>query len=207
MSGKYSSSKKKIKRKKILSIVILLVVVLCIIFVVKNQHSSIKQVEGTVNDGLKLLKENKIDEVNNYLNYSELIATIDDILLNEQVMKEYELDKYFFSNLNWKVNKIDIDGNEAFVTIEITNKDFEEILTNWMKELISQIENGNTIDDAICIQKLKDCSSDSNVSLKTVTGTIMLKNNNGWSIVVNTDLRDVIFPGIDKIDSIATQNE
>ena len=188
------------KRKKICVLIIFLVTI-ALIFMGIN-ISNVNKSKKVINITLEALKEVNIEEVNKHMNYLELLNILDENLLDAEKMQQSGLDKVFFEKLDWSIVDIKINGNDITATIDITNKDFKIIITNWIKEIVNEKESGNSLTEEICLEKLKECASDSNLSTKTVTKTITLEKDNDWRIIVNDELVNAIFPGIESVNSV-----
>ena len=102
-----------------------------------------------------------------------------------------------FRNKSYKVlylNNID----EANVEIEITNKDFDTIISNCMKKLLGDIKSvlsGSSVEknmEKYLTEELKN----EQPQMKTVTKTIeLVKEDKKWKVVSNDELIDSLLPG------------
>ncbi|MBQ2938240.1 MAG: hypothetical protein IJE05_05135 [Clostridia bacterium] len=189
------------KKHKKIYIFIVFLVIMVVIFI-GSKISNINKAKKVINKTLTDLKEINIEEVNKHMSYSELLNVLDENLLDAEKMQQNGLDKLFFENLDWTIEDIKMDDNNITATMNITNKDFKIIITNWIKEIVNEKESGNNLTEEVCLEKLKECASDSNLSTKTVTKMITLEKDNDWRIIVNDELVNAIFPGIESVNSV-----
>ena len=86
----------------------------------------------------------------------------------------------------------------------MTNKNFANIITTWIKEILKEKEQGMTISNELAIEKLEKVI-DEEKNTKTILKKINLNKEDDWKIVVNDDLRDLIFPGIDSVETVLNE--
>ncbi len=104
--------------------------------------------------------------------------------------------------MEWTVESIEVEDNQATLIIEMTNKDFKTILTEWMKKIVKEKESQNIITNELALQRLKEIVSDESIQTKTVLKKVKIgKDEDSWKITVDNDLRDLVFPGIDSVVS------
>lgn len=170
-----------------LVVILLLVVVAGLILLPKTPE---KTVEGLLN----CLKNGDFESANKYINYEEFKNNID-ILGN--TIDDKETQALFFNKLNWKILKINKEENTAKVEIEITNKDFEQIISNYTDEALRIAFSGQAFSKEDQINKLKEELKNEQIGTKTVTATIELnKENNEWKIKINEEFINAILPGL-----------
>lgn len=208
--GKHAK-KKKINKKKIilLFIIVLLIIIIGNIIINNNKRNNIKEkVNYTINNTFKSLQEGNIEESNKYLNYNSLISILDKEILSEENLLKYELNKELFSSLEWNVKKIDIQKNDIEVTIEIKNKDYSQIIMKWLELIIKEEENGNTLTNEQCAEKMKQVIINDEIKTATETRKITLNNKNEeLQIIVNEELGNGLFPKIEKLNEALTEIE
>ena len=103
-----------------------------------------------------------------------------------------EAQKLLFNKLNWKINKVtEKDENNATVEVEITTKDFQTIINNYMKKALDAVretitgggstESFSSADfEKYFIEELKN----ENIQTTTITTTVnAVKEDNKWKIV------------------------
>lgn len=207
--GKHSK-KKKINKKKIilLFIIVLLIIIIGNIIINNNKRNNIKEkVNYTIDNTFKSLQEGNIEESNKYLNYNSLISILDKEILSEENLLKYELNKELFSSLEWNVKKIDIQKNDIEVIIEIKNKDYSQIIMKWL-ELIIKEENGYTLTNEQCAEKMKQVIINDEIKMATETRKITLNNKNDeLQIIVNEELGNGLFPKIEKLNEVLVKTK
>ena len=82
---------------------------------------------------LSALKQGDFNKVYEYVDYQELLENAE---LDSQNAENQDKEKLLFEKLEWKINKINENGDNATVEIEITNKDFNVIITNYMQKVL-----------------------------------------------------------------------
>lgn len=208
--GKRTKKKKNNKKKIILLFIIVLLIIIIGNIIINNnkRNNIIEKVKYTIDNTFKALKEGNIEESNRYLNYNSLISILDKEILSEENLLKYELNKELFSSLEWNIRKIDIQKNDIEVTIEIKNKDYSQIIMKWLELIIKEEENGNTLTNEQCAEKIKQVIINDGIKTATETRKITLKNKNEeLQIIVNEELGNGLFPKIEKLDEVLTEIE
>ena len=116
-----------------------------------------------------------------------------------------EAQKLLFDKLNWKINKVtEVDENNATVEVEITTKDFQTVINNYMKKALDAVKEtitgGGTTEsfssadfENYFIEELKN----ENIQTTTITTTVnAVKEDNKWKIVSDDALYNALLPGL-----------
>ena len=116
-----------------------------------------------------------------------------------------EAQKLLFDKLNWKINKVtEVDENNATVEVEITTKDFQTVINNYMKKALDAVKEtitgGGTTEsfssadfENYFIEELKN----ENIQITTITTTVnAVKEDNKWKIVSDDALYNALLPGL-----------
>ena len=126
----------------------------------------------------------------------EFVSGDEDLLSDEEF--DDETKALLFDKLSWRVTKVTKEDNEATVEIEVTNKNFDTIISNCMKKLLEDFKailNGASVEqnmDKYFTEELKN----EQVETTTVTKTIQLvKEDKTWKVVSNDELVDALLPG------------
>ena len=191
----------------VLKIILVFAIIGAIVFfamnVINNMNENTRNkeiVDNVINTSFNALKNSDKENINKYLDYNKLVAGLDEMLIKEKNNNEF--DQELFKNISWSIESCDVKKDEATAIIELTNKNFKNILTKWMKELINEVNNGNEIDEDVSIHKLENIIKNE-TETKTELKKIKVKMyEDTWKIVVNDDLIDLVFPGIDAITKI-----
>ncbi len=127
----------------------------------------------------------------------EFISGDEDLLSDEEF--DDETKALLFDKLSWKVTKVTKEDSEATVEVEVTNKNFDTIISNCMKKLLEDFKailNGASVEqnmDKYFTEELKN----EQVETTTVTKTIQLvKEDKTWKVVSNDELVDALLPGL-----------
>lgn len=201
--GKHSTGKYAKGRKgKVIAVIAIVLVVISIIttVVIISLNNNSREIERVFNETFTALKELDKEKVNKYMDYDKLISSLDEMILENP--EDTELEKELFKNMEWTVESIEVEDNQATLIIEMTNKDFKTILTEWMKKIVKEKESQNIITNELALQRLKEIVSDESIQTKTVLKKVKIsKDEDSWKITVDNDLRDLVFPGIDSVVS------
>ena len=116
-----------------------------------------------------------------------------------------EAQKLLFDKLNWKINKVtEVDENNATVEVEITTKDFQTVINNYMKKALDAVKEtitgGGTTEsfssadfENYFIDELKN----ENIQTTTIKTTVnAVKEDNKWKIVSDDALYNALLPGL-----------
>lgn len=106
-----------------------------------------------------------------------------------------EAEKLLFEKLEWKILNEKEEGETATVEIEIKNKDFKEIMTNYIQKAWKVAFSGASEEE------LKNYLMDElrNEEIQTVTknGTIQLQKKDGkWEIANQEEFTSIVLPGL-----------
>lgn len=208
--GKHTKNKKINKKKIILLFIILLFLILTasILIKIRNTNNLKTEVAQTINNTFRSLKEGNIEESKKYLDYNSLISILDKEILSEENLLKYELNKELFNLLEWNIKEIDIQENNINVIIEIKNKDYSQIIMKWLELIVKEEENGNTLTNEQCAEKMKEVILNDEIEMATEIRKITLKHENEKSqIVVNEEFGNGIFPKIEKLNEVLTEIE
>lgn len=205
--GKHSKGKYAEKNKK--SLILVISAIICIILgiiIYLNQDkfgdNREEEPEKIINSTFLALKEGRKEEASKYLNYEELITSLDEMILKNNQEGNSTIEKELFNDMEWNVENVTMQDGEAIAVIEVTNKDFKEMITKWLKELVNEKSGGKVISQEIGLAKLEEILM-ANESKKSVIKKIKLTSEGeSWKLEVNDDLRDLVFPGIDSVTSI-----
>ena len=165
-------------------IVLLLVVLAIVTALILLPSTPEKTVDGMLNS----LKNGDFEGVNKYVNYDEIV--------NESEMDE-EAQNLLFDKLSWKVLNISKEENTASVEVEITNKDFAEIISNYTQEALKIAFSGESFTEEVQNNKLKEQLKNEEIGTKTITTTIQLEKQDGeWKVQADESLVNALLPGL-----------
>lgn len=188
-----NNTSKKSKIPAILTVVIVLAIVAVLTVLIVTSSDPKKSVDGFLTN----LKAGDFEKAQEF-------ATGDKLLEDQEYNEETQ--KLLFDKISWKVKKTTTENDKANVEVEITNKDFEVIVQNCMKKLLSNFKSvleGNVSEQSVEKYFVEELKSD-NVQMKTETKTIELQKQDGkWKVVANNELANSLLPGLqESVDAI-----
>lgn len=171
-------------------IVLLIIVLTIVTALLLLPETPEKTVEGMLNS----LKNADFEGVNKYTNYDQIIEQ-SELLQNAEA--DEEMQALLFNQLNWKILNVSKEEENANVEIEITNKDFDKIISNYTQEALKIAFSGESFTEEEQKAKLKEQLENQEIGAKTVTTTIQLMKQEGkWRIQVEEDLINALLPGL-----------
>ena len=171
-------------------IVLLVVVLVIVTALLLLPATPEKSVEGMLNS----LKNADFESVNKYVNYEEIVNE-SEMLQNSEMDEETQ--SLLFDKLAWKILNISKEENTASVEVEITNKDFDQIISNYTQEALRIAFSGESFTQEEQNNKLKEQLKNEEIGTKTVTTTIQLvKQDNEWKIQADESLVNALLPGL-----------
>ena len=172
------------------------IVVLIVLIIVSALLILPNTPEKTIDGMLNCLKNGDFEGVNKYVNYEEIAK---DASTFEDMKDDKELASLMFDKLSWKVNKVTKEKDKATVEVEITNKDFKKVITNYTQEALKIAFSGQTFSDEEQNNTLKEELKDESVGTKTVTATLNLNKENGkWKVQTEDTLIRALLPGLEE---------
>ena len=150
---------------------------------------------------LNSLKNADFESVNKYINYDEVVN-------QSEMLKDSEMDQetqsLLFNKLSWKIMNITKEADKASVEVEITNKDFEQIISNYTQEALKIAFSGESFTEEEQNNKLKEQLKNDQIQTKTVNTTIQLiKQEGNWKVQADENLVKALLPGLqDAINSL-----
>ena len=178
-----NNTNKKSKIPAILTVVIVLAIVALLTVLIVTSSDPKKSVDGFLTN----LKAGDFEKAQEF-------ATGDNLLEDQEYSEETQ--KLLFDKISWKVKKVTAENDSAKVEIEITNKDFSEVLQNYKNKIWKDISSviGKTIDTS---RYFEDELKNENLGTKTITANIKLQKQDGkWKVVANNELANSLLPGL-----------
>lgn len=188
--------------KIVLAILILAVVAVAVVFGIlkltaKNQADS---VTGLV----ECLKDGDFQGANVYVNGDNTEA-----LGIDSETEDIEMIKLFFTNLNLNIVEVTKDKDQAIVKAEITNKDLNTIMQNYMKKALelamSSINTSSTTEDMETQLQEYFKSQFTSTEIENVTTSVdivLTKVDKEWKVVIDEALRDALLPGLSELSNL-----
>ena len=171
----------KEKKKSIaLRTIVIVVILLAIVALI---YAALPSPARVVQQMVRELKTGNYEKVEEYVDYKELM---DDFLMSTE---DEEKGKIFFKDLQFSVKDVEQKGDTATIELETINKDFKVVVENSAKKLLQKLQKED-------------------VPTVTTKKTITVKKQDGkWKVVVDDNLRDAIFPGLqESLDAVTNGN-
>ena len=199
--GKHSinNGKRKnvIKLKPILLFIIITGLVITLIISINKKKEDFTKQEEIINQAFSALKTTNINEVNKYTNYNKIICGLDESILNQEEVSEIE--KNLFNTMEWSIEKIKEEDNNTVAIIEVTNKDFKMIITEWLQEIVNRKTNGEDISNEVGLKVLENILKNNNYGTQTVIKKVKIDKDS--KIEVNDDLINLLYSGIESVSN------
>lgn len=194
--------KQKKNQKWILILILILIIIALVVLLI---YVSITP-KNTVNNTLNNLKNGKTKLVNLYVDYEELISVLDAGIIKSEAKEISELEKDCFNSLKWSITGESITDNTATVTVDITTKNFRQILLNWIEKISEKIENNYDISEEENLKLLAESIKEENVQEITTKGNINLERKGLlWQIVIDENLTNSLYPGLNQVLEVMEQ--
>lgn len=160
--------------------------------------------ERTVTNMLQKLKEGKLDEVKEYVDYKSLVNIpalgVESKEDGELSKEEQEQQKWFYTSLEWKIRSVENKGDTATAEVEITNKNYKTVIQNYAQKVLQKAFKGETTSEEEMNQYLIDELKRDDIEQVTSTQTITIEKQEGkWKVKVDENLREAIFPKLSEV--------
>ena len=185
---------KKAKKNKWIASAVLVVVVLAIAALLTVMIVTSSDPKKSTDGLLTNLKAGDFEKAQEFI-------TGEDLLNNEEF--DSETQRLFFDKLAWKVTKVTTEGDNATIELEVTNKDFKVIISNYMQKALKAAFTGageQEIENYL-MEELKNEQAQTTTVTKTIQA---IKEDKKWKIVSNDELTDALLPGLqESINSLS----
>ena len=182
--------------------IILIVVLVAIIALLAFRQKSAKE---TVEAMLNCLKTGDFNSIETYTNYNDLINSID--LDDESRTMNEEAQRLLFNKLSWKIGEVKEEQDTATVEVEITNKNFETVLSNYMQKVVKIAFSGTEPTEEEYNNYLLEELRKEDIPTTTVSKTIELKKVDGkWAVTANNELVTLLLPGLESLINTSTNS-
>ena len=189
--AKVAETKKSNKTALWIIIGIIVIVAIAAIIGVTAILSNSSTPQGTLEQILTALKTNDYSKVENYKELIESSEVLEDSEIDE------EAQKLLFEKLEWNIKEEKIDGDTATIELEITNKDFEAVIKNYMQTVLKIALSGQDINEEEITNYLLDELRKEDVELVTENHTIVMNKIGGnWEIEDMDIFMNTLMPGL-----------
>lgn len=185
-------------------IVIIAVVVIAVIAIVATILFG-NNPEKTIDETFTALKEGNMDVLMEYTSTegtdnsftNELTEGLTSGTENTELEKEM-LDSCF-SQLEWKIAETKKDGDTAVVTVDITNKDFsnvmQEIFSEMMAQAFASAFTGQEMTEEDTMQLMKEKIDEVTATTTNTEEINMVKEDGIWKFSNSDELANMLLPG------------
>ena len=182
---------KKIWLSKILVVVVVLAIAVLLTVMIVTSSDPKKSTDGLLTN----LKAGDFEKAQEFLSGTSLI--------NDNKFDE-ETEKLLFDKLEWKITKITKENENATIELEVTNKNFQSIISSYMQKALKAAFGGENVEQSEIENYFKDELKNEQVEKTTNNVTIKaVKENKKRKIVADDTLVDALLPGLsDAINSI-----
>lgn len=188
--------------KIVLVILILAVVAVAVVFGILKLTA--KNPADSVTGLVECLKDGDFQGANVYVNGDNTEA-----LGIDSETEDIEMIKLFFTNLNLNIVEVTKDKDQAIVKAEITNKDLNTIMQNYMKKALelamSSINTSSTTEDMETQLQEYFKSQFTSTEIENVTTSVdivLTKVDKEWKVVIDEALRDALLPGLSELSNL-----
>ena len=110
-----------------------------------------------------------------------------------------EAQKLLFDKLEWKIQSEKEEGETATVEVEITNKDFKTILSNYMQKAVKAAFSGQNVNEDEMTNYLIEELKNEEIQTVTTNQTIKLEKKDGkWEPKQDNDFINILLPGFNE---------
>ena len=171
-------------------IVLLLIVLAIVTALILLPETPEKTVDGMLNT----LKNANFESIDKYVDYDQIVNESE--MLKNSTMDQ-ETQSLLFDKLSWKVLNTSKQDETASVEVEITNKDFAKIISNYTQEALKIAFSGQSFTQEEQNNKLKEQLKNEQIGTKTITTTVELTKQDGkWKVQPDESLVNALLPGL-----------
>ena len=194
---------KKEKGRKRAIFARIVAIILVLTFVIAVMSLTVPKPVRVLEEMFKELKVGNFKKVNNYVEYSELV-NIPELEMNNDENKQ----KLLYENLEWSIKNIEKGKEEVKVEVEVTNKNFETVMKNYTNSVIKNIFLSKDISmeniENYLVEELQNNEVDKVTNTKVLT---IKKQDKKWKVVVDENLKEVLYPGLQKVLNLYVDNK
>lgn len=185
-------------------IVIIAVIIIAVVAIVATIFFG-NNPEQTIDETFTALKEGNMDVLMEYTSTEETDNSFTNELTEgltsgtENTELEKEMLDSCFSQLEWKISETKKDGNTAVVTVDITNKDFSNVMQEIFSEMIAQAFSstftGQEMTEEDTMQLMKEKIDEVTATTTNTEEINMVKEDGIWKFSDSDALADMLLPG------------
>lgn len=189
------------------SIVIIAVVVIAVVAIVATILFG-NNPEKTIDETFTALKEGNMDVLLEYTSTEETDNSFENELTEglingtdstENTELEKEILNSCFSQLEWKIAETKKDGDTAVVTVDITNKDFSNVMQEIFSEMMAQVFasafTGQEMTEEDTMKLMKEKIDEVTATTTNTEKINMVKEDGIWKFSDSDELANMLLPG------------
>lgn len=178
----------KTKKASLITTAVVAIAAIAIIVILTIMMGTSSSPKKSIEGLLTNLKAGDIEKAQEFIKGKDLV---------QDEMSDEEVKKHLFDKLSWKITKITEEKENATIELEITNKDFKEIISNFSQKILKLALSGENLTEKSTMEYLVEELKNEDVKATTVTATIQAEKEDGkWKIVGNEDLINAVAPGL-----------
>ncbi len=198
---KEKNKKEKGRKRGILARIVAIILVLA--FVIGIISLAIPKPVRMLEEMFKELKAGNFEKVEQYVDYTEL-SNVSELETKENADKQ----KLLYDNLEWSIKKIEKGKDEVKVETEVTNKNFKTIIQNYTKKVIQNLFTSQDISMEDIEKYLEEELKNDKVDKITTTKVLTIKKQEGkWKVLVDDNLKEALYPGLQEALKLLTIDE
>lgn len=188
--------KKKKGTKKIVTIVVAILAILAIAAIVAGVVLSLNnKPENVVEKMLENLKTGDFVKAGEMTTDSQTF--LEENKEGEDTLSE-ETQKLFFDRIEWEIKETKVDGENATVALNITNKDFKQVIEKYFKKIIEVAFSGQEVGNEEFEKYLVEILN-SDIPTLTVDSVFNLVKQDGkWLVVADDAFVESLLPEFSK---------
>ena len=188
-------------------IVIIAVIIIAIVAIVATIFFG-NNPEKTIDETFTALKEGNMDVLEKYTSTEGTDTSLENELAEgltegtnstENTELEKEMLDSCFSQLEWKIAGTKKDGDTAVVTVDITNKDFsnvmQEIFSEMMAQAFASAFTGQEMTEEDTMKLMKEKIDEVTATTTNTEEINMVKEDGIWKFSDSAELANMLLPG------------
>lgn len=193
------------KKKKIIIGVVIALIVIAIVVVGIVLFLNANNPKNSVQNLMNALVKGDVSKISEYVDDSSQLVSAD--LFKEDSSEDNtqmtDKEKLLYSSLEYKINNVTENGDLATVEVEVTNKNFKTIVSNYMQKVVKVAISGQSPSDEEIENYLVEELENESIDKVTTTQNINVQRIDGkWKVKVDDNLQNALFPGLQDVLSV-----
>lgn len=193
------------KKKKIIIGVVIALIVIAIAVAGIVLFLNANNPKNSVQNLMNALVKGDVSKISEYVDDSSQLVSAD--LFKEDSSEDNtqmtDKEKLLYSSLEYKINNVTENGDVATVEVEVTNKNFKTIVSNYMQKVVKVAISGQSPSDEEIENYLVEELKNESIDKVTTTQNISVQRIDGkWKVKVDDNLQNALFPGLQDVLSV-----